>query len=132
MKLRTVKFSLFSLLMMFSIAMMAQSKATTTLTVGATAATSQNHPDIKIVSVYPNPTPDYLVIEGGQSNCNTKQCLIAEIVDLNGTIHLEQYLDLSTGVAEIDLTDLEDQLYFLRVYNQDKTFTFEERIQKQK
>ncbi|MEM6344576.1 MAG: T9SS type A sorting domain-containing protein [Bacteroidota bacterium] len=130
MKLRTVKFTLFSLLMMFSVAMMAQSKANATLSVGKTAFTTASHPDIKVVKVYPNPTPDYLIIEGGQANCPSKQCLIAEVVDLNGEIVIEEYVDLSTGVDEIDLTGLDDQLYFLRIYNQDQSFTFEERIQK--
>jgi len=132
MKLRTVKLSLFSLLMMFSVAMMAQSKSNATLNVGKTAltTTTSTHPDIKIVKVYPNPTPDYLIIEGGQANCPNKQCLVAEIVDLNGEIYLEQFVDLSTGFAEIDMTGLEDQLYFLRISNQDNSFTFEQRIQK--
>lgn len=132
MKLLPLKLALLSTLMMFSVAMMAQSKSDVNLVIAQTGQLSEPHPEVKIVKIYPNPTTDFLVIEGATgSSCNTKQCLIAEIVDLNGTIHREFYLDLTNGAAEIDMRELEPQLYFFRVYNSDRTFSFEERIEKQ-
>ncbi|MEL6653980.1 MAG: T9SS type A sorting domain-containing protein [Bacteroidota bacterium] len=94
-------------------------------------STPQNsHPEIKINSLYPNPTIDFLQIQGAQGkNCGS-DCLTFEVIDLNGYVRLRTTIDLSTGADEVNLSDLDEQFYVIRIFSADRDFFFEDRIQK--
>lgn len=129
MNLHTVRASIFSLLMILAVSLSAQQADTKPQVLMQTVTVQNSHPEIKINRLFPNPTVDFLQIQGAQGKDCT-ECLTLEVIDLNGYVQLRTKIDLSTGVDEINLADLEDQLYVIRIFSPDRDFFFEDRIQK--
>lgn len=130
MNLHTVRASVFSLLMILALSLSAQQPVMKPQVVNVVSTPQNSHPEIKINSLYPNPTIDFLQIQGAQGkNCGS-DCLTFEVIDLNGYVRLRTTIDLSTGADEVNLSDLDEQFYVIRIFSADRDFFFEDRIQK--
>lgn len=77
------------------------------------------------ISVYPNPFASTFTIQ----NSGAKQ-LHAEIIDVTGKVILEK--ELTTQKTMVNLSNLSDALYFLRVYDETGTTVQTFKIEKSK